>query len=860
MNLGRIAIVAQGSYNLTRTYKKLDTVEFNGSMYVALMALDEGESPTIAPTKWMLGAGKGKDFNYSDFTPEQIQLLQQPAIDAAALANEAVTNTKLFLKGKAEQGNAPTPYDAVTYPDGLFETYIVRTPLTMPNSWGSAVTQAELDVNFVYFDVKNGVVSKNLSLKPTVDLSAILNPLGTTKAPQEKAVADYVTQKINGAEIETPFVIDDFTPSANGTISMSGDELQISNASGTGFNYASLENSVDDIKFKVTSNSFGAIIPNWLGVGYRNSKLIILNIRTSDAQRGQVYEVLSNFGVDSTSLKSAFTTDNGAYTLAVNDWVRVKRVGSKIELYKLVGADWVLLGISDLTGLGITFGFSFVNTTTSSTSTNLRIAKTPTKLNFSAGLQSQITKNETDISTITSKVNSFNLGNSRIPTLVDLTAFNSTVNIDDDDISIKGDGVNIPLYYFNPNIRMIEFTLPTTLIDGATQYSIITSKNSTLNKFSYVGLRTTTTQPFIKDLFSTAENAQNINASGRFASPNLPLEDQIEPIASGDKLRLFNDGVKFFGFIKKVGDSDFRKLFYFDVRGNYIIPNREGFGTLLFGLTRAISGINTNTVVAMNNVRVWDYKDINGNVTEVYNETLKQIYRDISIPKVRSQMKWVAIGDSITAMNEDNRKGFIGIANNILGYNLINKGSGGWTIYKLWRDRVSQGWVSEITNADLITISAGTNDFDTGFLIPASDSIMDTTPDPHPRFGTFDSGNADFKDTHTTLGALRLMIEYILTNAPQARLVITLPAFRLKKKVNGGTIETWTVNSEGRTIFDYADAIKKVATEYNLEYVDFIFNAGVNALNIDKYMYDKLHFNENGSLHFGNILLRKLNH
>ena len=85
--------------------------------------------------------------------------------------NDLLGFIKSGIKGIATQANAPTTYDAVTYPDGLFETYVVRTPLTMPNSWGSAVTQAELDSNYVYFDVKNGVISKVLSAKPLQDIS-----------------------------------------------------------------------------------------------------------------------------------------------------------------------------------------------------------------------------------------------------------------------------------------------------------------------------------------------------------------------------------------------------------------------------------------------------------------------------------------------------------------------------------------------------------------------------------------------------------------------------------------------------------------------------------------------------------------
>ena len=87
-----------------------------------------------------------------------------------------------LIKGTATQTNAPTPYTAETYPNGLFERYVVSAPLTSPNSWGNtAVTQAELDDNFVYFNVTNGVVVKELSLKPNrssflVEDSVLLNP------------------------------------------------------------------------------------------------------------------------------------------------------------------------------------------------------------------------------------------------------------------------------------------------------------------------------------------------------------------------------------------------------------------------------------------------------------------------------------------------------------------------------------------------------------------------------------------------------------------------------------------------------------------------------------------------------------
>lgn len=109
---------------------------------------------------------------------------------AADTMEDVYDQVKSGIKSEATQANAPTPYDAVTYPDGLFETYVVRTPLTMPNSWGSSVTQAELDANFVFFDVKNGVVTKVLSAKAKADPAKIVTWTATTFASGSQVLYD----------------------------------------------------------------------------------------------------------------------------------------------------------------------------------------------------------------------------------------------------------------------------------------------------------------------------------------------------------------------------------------------------------------------------------------------------------------------------------------------------------------------------------------------------------------------------------------------------------------------------------------------------------------------------------------------
>lgn len=91
--------------------------------------------------------------------------IYQTKAEGLAVKQEILNQVVSGIKDTATQANAPTAYTPEAYPNGLFETYIVRTPLTMPNNWGSAVTQEELDANYVYFDVKDGVISKEVSFK-----------------------------------------------------------------------------------------------------------------------------------------------------------------------------------------------------------------------------------------------------------------------------------------------------------------------------------------------------------------------------------------------------------------------------------------------------------------------------------------------------------------------------------------------------------------------------------------------------------------------------------------------------------------------------------------------------------------------
>jgi len=83
--LGKIAITPKGQY-VAGSYERLDLVTDNGSSY---LSLKDNNTSTLNTEDWMLVAEKGKAFTYSDFTPEQIALLQKPASDIATTVSNA---------------------------------------------------------------------------------------------------------------------------------------------------------------------------------------------------------------------------------------------------------------------------------------------------------------------------------------------------------------------------------------------------------------------------------------------------------------------------------------------------------------------------------------------------------------------------------------------------------------------------------------------------------------------------------------------------------------------------------------------------------------------------------------------------
>lgn len=197
IDLGKVALTPKGEYIAGNIYEKLDLVSYDGSGYASLID-NNVDLPTVGAS-WALVAEKGdtgESGSFADLTPEQIAILQQPAVDATQAANNAATlatqkandadsaaqsattaassantaatnannaaaNALTGIKGTATPASSPTSYTT----GYLYEKYNVYEAGTYTNFKDASlapivVTSGDLAGNFVFIEVTNGVAKK----------------------------------------------------------------------------------------------------------------------------------------------------------------------------------------------------------------------------------------------------------------------------------------------------------------------------------------------------------------------------------------------------------------------------------------------------------------------------------------------------------------------------------------------------------------------------------------------------------------------------------------------------------------------------------------------------------------------------
>lgn len=537
-------------------------------------------------------------------------------------------------------------------------------------------------------------------------------------------------------------------------------------------------------------------------------------------------------------------------------YVGYKQIGTTVQDYTTIAASGAYDNVRFC--FAISSG-TFASTDDISVETDVPETVVPVKQVVSE-LDERVTKIENGTS-YQSEIDDINNGY-RVPTDADFTqSIDGHFKIENGSLYGKrGSSDPAVMMVFNEGIKAIEFEFASlwdsNLISLVFGLGVDTGNNKPCFAQGYLN---TSARPndagsvINKDYDGNASAGQATSIWGQGHGSGDYRNPQAKPyaVAVGDKCRIeLIDGHYFKASVYNASSGCWDFWWCLDTDGTWNNPKMGWTTRRAIGFEISFGTISTWKELIKNIRIVSEGSKTSGIYSELYND----------FPE---RKQWVAIGDSITEIDKNNGLSYVGYAQRKLGFKVDNQGKGGWTIYKLWRDRATAGWenaVSAINDGDLVTILAGTNDFDTAsFATPSSDEAMDAAGNPHPRFGTTDPTSEDAKDPHTTLGCLRLMIERILTLKPGARLSVFSPFYREKGAPIGQT--SWSklyINSDGKTIYDYADAIYSVAREYNLPAYNTCRDCGINALTLTTYTYDDLHIGQLGGELIGDYVAKRI--
>lgn len=255
-------------------------------------------------------------------------------------------------------------------------------------------------------------------------------------------------------------------------------------------------------------------------------------------------------------------------------------------------------------------------------------------------------------------------------------------------------------------------------------------------------------------------------------------------------------------------------------------------------------------------------------------EGIKAVTDEVISLEEKSSNKWkdkkyLSHGDSITWYDGHSylwgehkgeiATGYQTIMKELLGlsYNRAtdNKGRSGYTIahnYEGSHDG-SDNLVDVIADVnidytayDLCTILGGTNDY------------RRSTP-----LGELGQTGDDYEslNTDTFYGAYRKCVEYILTAAPDIRLVLITPFQRNPYPAWSSYEATYDgdkPNAEGLKLIDYVNAVKLIGKMYGLPVCDLYSNSGITELTLSTYTIDGLHPNDDGFKRIGEVLASTL--
>lgn len=203
-----------------------------------------------------------------------------------------------------------------------------------------------------------------------------------------------------------------------------------------------------------------------------------------------------------------------------------------------------------------------------------------------------------------------------------------------------------------------------------------------------------------------------------------------------------------------------------------------------------------------------------------------------------SGKSYIAIGDSIV-MNSGTKLAPVTVSGEVLygytqfiedRYGLIctNRGESGHTVVQDYGNLVA----IDYSNVSLVTIGYGVND---GRLnVPI--------------------GTRESTDVSTFAGALGSLLKNIYSENKKCRVLVLTPIQR--NLVNGWG--SYTQNSNGNTLEEFAEMCKSVANYYGTPCVDLFHNSGLNSSDISTLTFEGVHPNNKGYNRMANCIMEYL--
>jgi lysophospholipase L1-like esterase len=190
----------------------------------------------------------------------------------------------------------------------------------------------------------------------------------------------------------------------------------------------------------------------------------------------------------------------------------------------------------------------------------------------------------------------------------------------------------------------------------------------------------------------------------------------------------------------------------------------------------------------------------------------------------QKQLKWIALGDSITYLNDHqdetgNRitKGYLTLVSEALPHiQYVNKGYNGWTAQRISKEIETLG----LEGADIYSVFLGTNDWWRGVPI-----------------GTF-SDYSNNTGSETFYGSYRIIIDKFRSLNKDGKIVLITPMQRgdfvyiadMTNNAYGSYKE-----KEGQNLAEFAEAIITIGKNEKLDVVDLYNRSGITLENMVKY-------------------------